>query len=252
MPRKIWNTVLFLWAAFFSALVGLLACIFILLKESLGNQRNIANQTSIFLANKRRTILFYTVLSRIYDIIDPFFYDDHMRRKIIELTNIHHDFKVLDVGCGTGYTTEAILRTPSHGEVVGIDLTPGQLRKSKEKLKSEKFALVRGDAENLPFRENIFNAAISVGAIEYFPNPKNAIREMARVVKSDGKVAIGGPESRWFKKLSVNRMLYAPAKEELTKLCNDVGLTGVKAFLTGVETYFDTNNYVVLVVATKS
>jgi demethylmenaquinone methyltransferase/2-methoxy-6-polyprenyl-1,4-benzoquinol methylase len=252
MTRKFWNTVLFLWAAFLCALVGLLACIFILLKESLGAKRNNPGQTIIFLADKRRAILFYTVLSKVYDIINPFFYDNSMRREVVELTDVRHDFKVLDVGCGTGYTTEAILRRVGHGEVVGIDLTPRQLRKSMEKLKSENFALVRGDAENLPFRENTFDATISIGAVEYFPNPENAVKEMRRVVKSNGKIAIGGPEFRWFKKLSINRMLYTPAKEELTKLCKDAGLTNVKAFLTGVDTYFGTNNYAVLVIAVKS
>ncbi len=251
MSKKIWNTALFIWAAFFGALVGLLACIFILLKESLGAKRNDASQTNIFLANKRRAILFYTVLSRIYDIINPFFYDNSMRRKVVELANIRHDYKVLDVGCGTGYTTEAILRTLGHGEVVGIDLTPQQLRKSMEKLKSKRLVLMRGDAEGLPFREEVFNATVSVGAVEYFPNPKKAVQEMMRVVKSDGKIAIGGPEFRWFKKLSLNRMLYAPAEEELTQLCNDVGLTDVKTFLFGVDTYFGTGNYAVLVIATK-
>ncbi len=246
-----WNTALFTWAAFFGALVGLLACIFILLRESLGAKRDNASQTRIFLADKGRAILFYTVLSRIYDIINPFFYDNSMRGKVVELANIHPDYKVLDVGCGTGYTTEAILRTLGHGEIVGIDLTPQQLRKSIEKLKSKRLVLMRGDAENLPFKEGIFNATVSVGAVEYFPNPKNAVQEMMRVVKSDGKIAIGGPEFRWFKKLSLNRMLYAPAQEELTELCNDVGLTDVKTFLFGVDTYFGTNNYAVLVIATK-
>ncbi len=218
MPRKIWNTVLFSWAAFFGALVGILACIFILLKENMGAQRNSTSQTSIFLANKRRAILFYTVLSKIYDIINPFFYDNNMRRKVVELTNIRHDFKVLDVGCGTGYTTEAILRTLRHGEVVGIDLTPAQLRKSKEKLKSKNLFLVRGDAENLPFRENTFDSTISIGAIEYFPNPKNAVQEMTRVVKSGGKVAIGGPEFRWFKKLFLKQNALCSCKRGNSKI----------------------------------
>lgn len=252
MTRKIWNTFVFLWAAFFGALVGLLACVFILLKESFGGNRSSPSQTGVFLANKRRAILFYTVFSKVYDAINPFFYDNNMRRKVIELTNIGPDFKVLDVGCGTGYTTEAILRTLRDGEVVGIDLAPEQLKRSVEKLRSEKLSLVRGDAENLPFRENTFNVTVSVGAMEYFPNPKNAVQEMRRVAKSNGKVAIGGPEFRWFKRLSINRMLYAPAEEEVTKLCKEVGLTSVRSFLTGVDTYFGTNNYAVLVIAVKS
>lgn len=252
MLKKIWNTILFLWAAFFGGLVGLVACVFILLKENLRTERKNVSQTSIFLANKKRAIVFYTILSRIYDVINPFFYDDYMRCKVIELADIRRGFKVLDVGCGTGYTTEAILKRLHHGEVIGIDLTPQQLKKSVEKLKFENLFLVRGDAENLPFKGETFDVTVSIGAIEYFPNPKNALQEMMRVVKPYGKVAIGGPEFRWFKKLLLDRILYTPSREKLTKLCNDAGLTNIRSSLFGVDTYFGTNNYAVLVTAVKS
>jgi len=249
MLQKTRNTLLFTWAALFGALIGLLACVYILLKESFGAKRKKVEQTGSFLADKRRAILFYRVISEIYDLINPFFYNDNMRRKVVEVFDAGRDSRVLDVGCGTGYTTEAILKRLGHGQVVGVDLTPEQLRRSKEKLKSENLALVRGDAENLPFRENTFDATISIGAIEYFPNPRKAVKEMRRVVKSGGKVAIGGPEYKWFKKLFLDRILYTPTKEELTRLCDDAGLASVMTYLAGVDTHFGTDNYAVFVTA---
>jgi len=50
-----------------------------------------------------------------------------------------------------------------------------------------------GDAENLPFEDDSFDAAISAGSIEYWPNPQKGIEEMTRVTKSGGRVVILAP-----------------------------------------------------------
>jgi demethylmenaquinone methyltransferase/2-methoxy-6-polyprenyl-1,4-benzoquinol methylase len=252
MLKKTWNTLLFIWAAILGGMVGLVACIFILLKEKLQAEESVSKQTSIYLANKKRTIIFYRFLSKVYDIVNPFFYDDTMRKEIIDLTGIHQGSLVLDVGCGTGYTTEGILERLAHGEVVGIDLTPQQLKKAVRKLKSRGVVLfLRGDAENLPFRKNVFDAVVSIGAMEYFPNPKQATQEMARVVKLGGRVVVGAPEVRWFKKAGINRSFYTPSREEVQDFYREAGLKGVKAFLTGISSFLGTEKYVVIVAGKK-
>lgn len=252
MLKKTWNTILFIWAATLGAMVGLAACIFILLKEKIETKEPIVKQTNIFLANKKRAIIFYRFLSKVYDALNPFLYNDAMRREVVELASIRQGLRALDVGCGTGYTTEAILKWSAHGEVVGIDLTPQQLNKAVKKLKSRRDTLfLRGDAENLPFKKNTFNAVVSVGAIEYFPDPKRVIQEMARVVKPGGKVVVGGPELGWFRKLYLNRILYTPSMEELQAFYRGVGLKDVKTVLTGVDTFFGTDKYAIIVVGEK-
>jgi demethylmenaquinone methyltransferase/2-methoxy-6-polyprenyl-1,4-benzoquinol methylase len=252
MLRKAWNTLLFIWAAVLGTMVGLAACVFILLKEKLEAKDHVDRQTSFFLANKKRAIVFYRFLSKVYDIVNPFFYDDAMRKKVIDLTGIHQGSIVLDIGCGTGYTTEEILERLAHGEVIGIDLTPQQLKKAVRRLKSRKVVLfLRGDAENLPFRESVFDAVVSVGAMEYFPDPKQATREMARVVKLGGRVVVGAPEVRWFKKAGINRTLYTPSREEVQGFYREAGLKEVEAFLTGINSFLGTERYAVIVAGKK-
>jgi len=249
---KVWNTILFIWAAFVGGTVGLMAIIFILLKEGFRSKKGGQRQSQIFLANKRRTILFYGVLSKIYDIINPFFYSNAMRKDMVELASIRQGFRVLDVGCGTGYTTEAILDRLTLGEVIGVDLTPSQLRRASRKLKRKNVVnFVRGDAENLPFKENAFNAVVSVGAIEYFPNPMRAIKEMARVVKQTGSVLVGAPELKWFRKARLDKSFYTPSAEELQGFYHEAGLKEVRVFLHGINSFLGTERYVVIAVGKK-
>lgn len=253
MLRRARNSLLFSWATFFSATMGLAACILILIEEKFQTRKHERKQMGAFLVDKRRAMVFYSVFSKVYDVLNVFFYTDTMRNDVAELANIRQGSRVLDVGCGTGYTTEAVLKRLELGEVNGIDLTPQQLRKAARKLKPEEVALnlSRGDAENLPFKDETFDAVVSVGALEYFPHPKRAVQEMARVVKPGGRVVVGGPEFEWFRKISLDRMLYTPSAKEVEGFFYQAKLRDVECVLTGVDTFFHTDEYVVIVVATK-
>jgi len=143
------------------------------------------------LEDKKRARIFYRYFSKIYDYINPIFYSDEMRRTVVDMANINGDSLVLEVGCGTGFTTEEIVRRTGEDKVVAVDLTPEQMMKARAKLGNVNYFL--GDAENLPFKDNSFDAAISAGSIEYWPHPQKGIEEMARVTKSGGKVVILAP-----------------------------------------------------------
>ncbi|MGD0158720.1 MAG: methyltransferase domain-containing protein [Candidatus Bathyarchaeia archaeon] len=253
MLRRTRNSLLFGWATLLSATVGLGACILILAEERFQSKRRVGKQLGAFLVDKRRAMIFYRVLSKVYDRLNVFFYTDTMRNDVAELAHIHQGSRVLDVGCGTGYTTEAVLKRLEIGEVDGIDMTSQQLRKAARKLNPKKVVvnLSRGDAENLPFRNETFGAIISFGALEYFPNPERALQEMARVVKPRGRVVVGGPESEWFKRIFLDRMLYTPSAKEVVELFNQAKFRDVRCVLTGVDTFFHTDGYVVIVVGTR-
>jgi len=253
MLRRTRNSLLFGWATFLSATIGLGACILILIEERLQSKRRVGKQLGAYLADKRRAVIFYSVLSKVYDVLNVFFYTDTMRNDVVELADIHQGSRVLDVGCGTGYTTEAVLKRLEIGEVDGIDMTSQQLMKAARKFNPEKVVvnLSRGDAENLPFKNETFDAIVSFGALEYFPNPKRAMQEMARVVRPGGRVVVGGPESEWFSRTFLDRMLYTPSAKEVVELFNQARFMDVRCVLTGVDTFFHTDRYVVIVVGTR-
>jgi ubiquinone/menaquinone biosynthesis C-methylase UbiE len=243
----------FALSAFISIIIGFFVCIIIVLTESLHNHMAAGRVKNPFLADKNRTITFYKIFSKIYDSVNPNFYTENMRKLVVGLSDIKKTSLVLDVGCGTGYTTYSLLQMISAGQVIGVDLTLQQLERAKHKLRMEKskLSLIRADADHLPFKKDMFDTIVSFGAIEYFPSPAKALKQMKIVARKGGKMIIAGPELCWFRKVHLNNFIYTPSKEELIKLLVQTELCEVKSTLIGINTVFLSGRYVVVVVGTK-
>jgi ubiquinone/menaquinone biosynthesis C-methylase UbiE len=254
VTRKLVNSLFFFLASLLTVLMVFLAFAFILAKEKTLKAKPNQELKGVFLADKKKALDFYLIFSHVYDRLNPHFYSDSMRSNIVNLIPMGRCLRVLDVGCGTGYTTTGVLNRNDVCEVFGLDMNPVQLAGAVQNLHSEKSRVIlsRGDAENLPFEDETFDAVVSVGAIEYFPNPARAMREMARVAKAGAVVAVGGPDAKWFSKFLIAKVLYSPSNQELKNLFLDAGLGNLKSVLIGVNTYFRTNRYVVAVAGIKA
>lgn len=247
------NTVWFVWAAVLSFVCTLVAGAVVILRESYVHGARLKSRQGSFLADRKRASSFYNVFSRVYDRVNKHFYSDRMRSQIACLTQLKPGQLVLDVGCGTGYTTKALVDNIRTGQVIAIDITPKQLSRATVNLQAErdKVSFIRAEADHLPFIDDTFDNVVSVGAIEYFPRPDISIKKMKKVVKQKGKVVVAGPERAWFRKIFFDRVFYAPSAEELNQLFILAGLKNVKPILSGLRTYFKTDNYVVIATGTK-
>ncbi len=167
------------------------------------------------LENKARARLFYKYLSKVYDRVNPFVWNEAMRTEAIDMMELQSDDRVLDVGCGTGFGTEGLLQETDY--VHGLDQSVHQMEKAWGKLgKHDPVAFTRGDAERLPYQDNTFDALWSSGSIEYWPNPVDALEEFRRVVKPGGPVLVVGPDqpnSELLRKLADSIMLFYDATE---------------------------------------
>ena len=145
------------------------------------------------LENKARARLFYKYLSKIYDRINPFIWNEAMRDEALTKLDLQAGDRVLDVGCGTGFGTEGILQYTD--DVHGLDQSVHQMQKAWKKFgKHDPVKFYRGDAERLPFADDSFDHLWSSGSIEYWPNPVDALVEFRRVTKPGGRVLVVGPD----------------------------------------------------------
>jgi SAM-dependent methyltransferase len=116
--------------------------------------------------------------------------------------------KVLDVACGNGNATLAAARR--FCKVTGLDYVPELLARCQERATAERLSveLVEGDAEALPFPDATFDLAISTYGVMFAPNQPQAARELTRVVRPGGKIAL----ANWTPEGFIGRVLQTVGK----------------------------------------
>ena len=94
---------------------------------------------------------------------------------------------LLDVGCGNG---RALTLAKDHGakHFAGIDASPGMIEQAQQNISPADLKV--GSGEALPWLENTFTHVISIEAFYYLENPLNGFKEIRRVLKPDGKIAV--------------------------------------------------------------
>jgi ubiquinone/menaquinone biosynthesis C-methylase UbiE len=99
--------------------------------------------------------------------------------------------RVLDIGCGTGHAAIAAARR--RAKVTGIDLNEQSLARARLRAEAEAVDTIdflNADAAVMPFPEGSFDFAISSFGLVFLPDQEGATRELARVVRPGGAVAI--------------------------------------------------------------
>jgi ubiquinone/menaquinone biosynthesis C-methylase UbiE len=109
------------------------------------------------------------------------------------------DQRILDVGAGGGRFARELVEDGA--EVVALDRSHAMSAAARLRSHDGRHLLQpgSGDAMALPFRAKSFDTVVAVTLLCFLENPEDALREMARVARSDGKVVIGdlGRWSAW-------------------------------------------------------
>ena len=115
------------------------------------------------------------------------------RNNLVKWMRKDHPKLVLDVATGTGDLAIAVQKG-LEAEVVGLDLSQQMLNVGIDKIKkinlSDKITMVKGDAENLTFEDNKFDAVSVAFGVRNFENLEKGLAELRRVVKENGSVFI--------------------------------------------------------------
>jgi len=118
-----------------------------------------------------------------------------LRRRFLKFVPVRSGERVLEVGCGTGVVVRDLAGLVGRrGEVVGVDASRRLLDRaralSRETARRTRIAWRVADAASLPFAANRFDAALAVTVILHVADPVRVVREMARVTRPGGRVAV--------------------------------------------------------------
>ncbi len=99
--------------------------------------------------------------------------------------------RVLDLGCGEGYGSDALAHTARF--VVAADRDGAAVAHARQKYARANFAFVVCDAQVLPFRAGSFEVVVSFEVIEHIPNARQYLEEIKRVNAAAGSAIISTP-----------------------------------------------------------
>jgi len=98
--------------------------------------------------------------------------------------------RILDLSTGTGWTSRLVARRGA--EVIGADIAADLLDAARARAREEQLVIDYrlGDAEALPFEDGQFDAVVSTFGVMFVSRPEAAARELARVCRTRGRIAL--------------------------------------------------------------
>jgi ubiquinone/menaquinone biosynthesis C-methylase UbiE len=129
--------------------------------------------------------------------------EKRLRQQAIDWLEIEPGERILDIASGTG--TISIMmgnQLGGQGEVVGIEISPTQMRVARRKRRPPGVCFSQADAQNIPFPDASFDKAIIFGALHEMPREvrRKVLSEAFRALKPSGKLVVmehNEPNRRW-------------------------------------------------------
>jgi ubiquinone/menaquinone biosynthesis C-methylase UbiE len=112
-----------------------------------------------------------------------------------ELLEIAADDSILEVSFGTGVTVEHLSKLVPAGRVAGVDPSPDMVAqactRNAEAITRGRVDLRQSSVDRLPFDDNSFDGAVSINAMQVWPDAVAGLREIRRVLRPGAMIALG-------------------------------------------------------------
>jgi demethylmenaquinone methyltransferase / 2-methoxy-6-polyprenyl-1,4-benzoquinol methylase len=134
--------------------------------------------------------LFAAIAPR-YDLINDlqsFGLHRRWKRRLVELAEIRHSDRALDLCCGTGDVAFAL--QAAGAEVIGCDFSEPMLAVARKRAAQSNLVFAQADALHLPFAEETFDVVTISYGLRNLADFEGGLREMLRVLKPGGRLLI--------------------------------------------------------------
>jgi SAM-dependent methyltransferase len=112
----------------------------------------------------------------------------------VEWLDIPQGGVTLDVGSGPGNVTASLARAAGpDGLALGVDISEPMLARAVRAEAGPNVGFLRADAQRLPFRDETFDAVVSIAMLQLIPEPAAALAEMVRVLRPGARMAVMVP-----------------------------------------------------------
>lgn len=160
---------------------------------------------------------------------------------LLELSPQHH---VLEIGFGGGVSLSSVAETVSRGMVTGIDVSPEMVRQAERRFQRQiaegRIQVQLGNVSQLPFPEATFDRVFTVNTIYFWPDARQGIAEIHRVLKNGGRAAISIRSGDKMKKYAVTKYdfrLFSP--DEVADLMRQAGFRDIRVDHRDREHWYD-------------
>ncbi|MBE0447428.1 MAG: class I SAM-dependent methyltransferase [Actinobacteria bacterium] len=125
----------------------------------------------------------------------PFY--KRLLQEFVSFIEIRPDMSAVDIGCGPGYLTRLLAERVK--AMSCVDISAAMVQRAREHAREENVenaSYTVGRAENIPEQSEYFDVAVATSVIYFVEDPVVALKEMARVVKKGGRVAMMNPSDK--------------------------------------------------------
>jgi ubiquinone/menaquinone biosynthesis C-methylase UbiE len=114
---------------------------------------------------------------------------------VADLLEVHAGDAVLEVGFGPGVIIQRLASLASPGHVAGIDQSQEMFQQASARnaaeIRGQRVDLKCGSVESLPFIDDSFDKVIAINSMQVWPDAIRGLREIRRVMKPGGRIALG-------------------------------------------------------------
>ena len=132
------------------------------------------------------------------------FFSERVREKAFSKVNIHQDTIIADLGCGTGFISEGLVNKKV--QIIAIDQSEAMLEVMKQKFSNySNISYFTGSSGALPVVSDSVDIVFANMYLHHTPDPFDAIKEVFRILKSNGSLIITDLDEHDFKFLATEQ-----------------------------------------------